>query len=140
MIPFCQYGGTPGHLVSHVTCGVEAMEHMRFSPASEGAMIAHMNAEHADANLLYVQVYGHLGQATAARLLALDKDGMELDVTLPEGTTRLRLPFDHRLHDEHDAERTLVAMARYAQGVRTPTIPPPAGREDGGAQGELSHG
>jgi putative heme iron utilization protein len=115
------------------------MEHARFPLASERDMIAHMNAEHADANLLYVQVYGHLGQATAARLLALDKDGMELDVTLPEGTTRLRLPFDHRLHDEKDAERTLVAMARYAQRVRTPTTPPSAGLEDGGEQGESSH-
>jgi putative heme iron utilization protein len=102
-------------------------------------MITHMNTEHADANLLYVQVYGHLGQATAARILVLDKDGMELDVTLPEGTTRLRLPFDHRLHDEKDAERTLVAMARYAQGIRTSTTPSPAGREDGGGQGESSH-
>jgi putative heme iron utilization protein len=114
------------------------MEHARFPLASERAMIAHMNAEHTDANLLYVQIYGHLGQATAARILALDKDGMELDVALPEGTTRLRLSFDHRLHDEKDAERTLVAMARYAQGVRTPTTLPPAGLEDGGKQGKPS--
>jgi putative heme iron utilization protein len=80
-------------------------------------MIDHMNNDHADANLMYVKVYGHLWDATAARLLTLDKTGMELEVTAPGGSHRLRLAFDHRLQDEKDAERTLIAMARHAQAV-----------------------
>ena len=106
------------------------MEHPRFPPESERHMIEHMNAEHADANLLYAQVYGQRWQATGARMLALDQDGMELEVTLPAGRTRLRLPFDHRLHDAKDAERTLVAMARYAQGIHRHTTLPSAAGED----------
>ena len=88
-----------------------------FTPASERYMMDHMNADHADANLMYVQVYGQLPQALAARMVTLDKDGMELNVTLPAGNQHLRIPFEHRLEDEADAQRTLVAMARHAQTV-----------------------
>jgi putative heme iron utilization protein len=102
-------------------------------------MIEHMNAEHADANLLYAQVYGQMGQATGARILVLDHDGMELEVTLPEGRIHLRLPFDHRLHDAKDAERTLVAMARYAQEIRRHTTPSSA-CEDAHGSGETPSG
>jgi putative heme iron utilization protein len=80
-------------------------------------MIDHMNDDHADSNLMYVKVYGNLWQATAARMLRLDKAGMELEVTSASGMQRLRLTFEHRLQDEKDAERTLVAMSRHAQAV-----------------------
>ena len=59
------------------------------------------------------------GSATAARMVALDKVGMDLEVTVPEGMQRLRIPFDHCLQDEADAQRTLVAMSRHAQTVIT---------------------
>jgi len=115
------------------------MEHPQFSPESERYMIEHMNAEHADANLLYAQVYGQMWQATGARMLVLDHDGMELEVTLPGGRTHLRLPFDHRLHDTKDAERTLVAMARYAQGIHRHTTPSSV-CEDAHGSGETPSG
>jgi putative heme iron utilization protein len=83
-----------------------------------------MNTDHADANLLYAQVYGHLWAATAARLVALDTEGMDMDVTVSDGTQRLRIAFDHRLHDVADAQRTLVAMAQHAQAVLTHTVRP----------------
>jgi putative heme iron utilization protein len=78
-----------------------------------------MNADHADSNLMYVKVYGKCWGATAACMVTLDKDGMDLEVTTPDGTQRLRIPFDHHLADEVDAQRTLVAMSRYAQAVIT---------------------
>jgi heme iron utilization protein len=90
-----------------------------FDPASERYMMDHMNADHADANLMYVKAYGNLWSATAARLVTLDKEGMDLEVTAPDGTQHIRIPFDHRLEDEADAQRTLVAMARHAQAVIT---------------------
>jgi putative heme iron utilization protein len=97
--------------------GPHRMESTPFAPASERYMIDHMNADHADANLMYVKVYGKLWEATAARLLRLDKTGMELEVTSPAGIHCIRLTFDHCLHDEQDAEHTLAAMARHAQAV-----------------------
>ena len=97
-----------------------------FDPASERSMIEHMNADHADSNLMYVKVYGHLWRATAARLVTLDKEGMNLEVTVPVGVQRIRLTFDHRLQDEADAQRTLVAMSRHAQAMLTQTAQQPA--------------
>jgi putative heme iron utilization protein len=76
-----------------------------------------MNADHADSNLMYVKVYGNLWSATTARMVTLDKEGMDLEVTVPEGSQRIRIPFDHHLADEADAQRTLVAMSRHAQAV-----------------------
>jgi putative heme iron utilization protein len=90
-----------------------------FTPESERYMMDHMNADHADSNLMYVKVYGNLWRATAARMVTLDKEGMDLEVTVPDGSPRLRIPFDHRLEDEADAQRTLVAMSRHAQAVIT---------------------
>ena len=91
------------------------LESQFFSSESESYMVTHMNTDHADANLMYVKIYGHLEQATAAQMVRLDKEGMDLDVTLPEGSRRIRIVFDHRLHDEADAQRTLVAMAMQAR-------------------------
>lgn len=88
-----------------------------FTPESERYMVDHMNDDHADSNLMYVQVYGKLTHATAARMVGLDRESMELDVTLPEGIQRTRIAFDHFLLDEKDAERTLVAMSRQAQAL-----------------------
>ena len=93
------------------------MQSPGFDPESERHMMDHMNADHADSNLMYVKVYGHLWGATAARMVTLDKEGMNLEVTLPGGAQRIRIPFDHRLEDEADAQHTLVAMSRHAQAV-----------------------
>ena len=90
-----------------------------FEPESERYMLDHMNADHADSSLMYVKVYGNLWDATVARMVALDKEGMDLEVTAPDGTQRIRIPFDHRLADEADAQRTLVAMSRHAQAAIT---------------------
>ena len=95
------------------------MQNPDFAPESERYMMDHMNADHADSNLMYVKVYGNLWRATVARMVTLDKEGMDLEVTLPDGIQRLRIPFDHRLEDEADAQRTLVAMSRHAQAVIT---------------------
>jgi putative heme iron utilization protein len=95
------------------------MQSPGFDPESEHYMMDHMNADHTDSNLMYVKVYGNLWSATAARMVTLDKEGMDLEVTVPDGLQRVRIPFDHRLEDEADAQRTLVAMSRHAQAVIT---------------------
>ena len=97
------------------------MQSPGFEPESERSMMDHMNADHADSNLMYVKVYGNLWSATAAHMVTLDKVGMDLEVTVADGTQRLRIPFDHCLEDEADAQRTLVAMSRHAQAVITQT-------------------
>ena len=93
------------------------MESPSFPPETERSLIEHMNEFYADANLRYAKAYGHFWRATEARMVALDKEGMELEVTLPEGPRRLRIPFDHRLQDEGDAQQTLVEMSFNARDI-----------------------
>jgi putative heme iron utilization protein len=102
------------------------MQSPSFAPESERYMIDHMNADHADSNLMYVKVYGNLWGATAARMVTLDKEGIDLEVTFADGPQRVRIPFDHCLEDEADAQRTLVAMSRHAQAVITHASPQPS--------------
>ena len=75
------------------------------------------NEHYAHSNLMYAKVYGRLWQATEARMVALDKEGMELDVTVPDGTQHIRIPFVQRVQDEGDAQQTLVEMSFNARDV-----------------------
>jgi len=93
------------------------MESPAFPPETERSLVEHMNEFYADANLRYAKAYGQLWQATEARMVALDKTGMELEVTVPEGARRIRIPFDHSLQDEGDAQQTLVEMSFNAREI-----------------------
>jgi putative heme iron utilization protein len=93
------------------------MESPAFPPESERSMIEHMNEWYAHSNLMYAKVYGQFWQATEARMVALDKDGMELEVTVPDGLQRIRIPFEYRLHDEGEAQQTLVEMSFKARDI-----------------------
>ena len=93
------------------------MESPAFPPDSERSMVEFMNEHYVHSNLMYAKVYGQLWQATEARMVALDKEGMELDVTVPDGTRHIRIPFEHRLQDEGDAQQTLVEMSFNARDV-----------------------
>jgi len=67
-----------------------------------------MNDAHAEAVLAYARHYGGVAAPTAARMLAVRPEAMELEV---DGAT-IQVPFDHSLSDSEDAHRTLVAMLR----------------------------
>jgi len=54
--------------------------------------------------------------ATAARMTNIDAEGMDLEVTLPDGQKELRIGFEMPLHTPEDAHRTLVDMALNARG------------------------
>lgn len=95
----------------------DRMEPTTFAPDAERSMVDFMNENYAHSNLMYAQVYGQLWDAVSARLVVLDRSGMELDVTLPSGTQHIRVPFDHHLQDEGDAQSTLVEMSFQAREV-----------------------
>lgn len=75
----------------------------------------HMNKDHADAVLVYVQRYGGLQAATAATMIAIDPDGMDLTAQVDDIEKLVRVSFDHQLKDAGDAHHTLVAMLRSDQ-------------------------
>jgi len=80
-------------------------------------IINHMNEEHEDDLLLFAQVYAGASGATAARMTAIDAEGITLEVTVGGGDQKtVRIEFDTQLHTPEDAHRALVDMALNARG------------------------
>ncbi|MBI5165493.1 MAG: DUF2470 domain-containing protein [Magnetospirillum sp.] len=77
--------------------------------AAEPDILAHMNAEHADAVAAMAKAAG--GEGDAWRMVALDPDGCDL----AGGETTLRLGFPTPIADAGDARTALVALAQAAR-------------------------
>jgi putative heme iron utilization protein len=85
------------------------------TPEVSQRICKHMNEDHADAVTLYAKVYGNAPTATAAELVAIDPEGMDLKTTVDGSETPIRITFDHVLQDSEDAHQTLIAMVRQAR-------------------------
>jgi nitroreductase len=77
--------------------------------------IAHMNADHADAVLAYARGLAGLQWAEAATLIALDANGMELQVRGQGQRVTARVPFEPPLRGADELRPALVAMAQRAR-------------------------
>jgi putative heme iron utilization protein len=77
-----------------------------------------MNDDHADAVKVYAQVYGNIPAATAATMVAIDPEGMDLNTQVDGAETPVRITFDHILQDSEDAHQTLIAMIRQARSTK----------------------
>ncbi|MBD2292294.1 DUF2470 domain-containing protein [Anabaena sphaerica FACHB-251] len=87
----------------------------QFSPEISSRICQHMNEDHADAVVTYVQVFGKIKNATTAQMLSIDAQGMNLTAQVDEETVPVRIPFDHVLADSEDAHQTLIAMVKQAR-------------------------
>jgi NADPH-dependent ferric siderophore reductase len=82
-------------------------------------LLDHVNAEYEDSLLLIGRVLGDRPQATATRMTALDRRGVEVVVTDPEGDHRRRLGFAGEITDADQLTAELfglVALARERSG------------------------
>ncbi|WP_427159120.1 DUF2470 domain-containing protein [Aliinostoc sp. HNIBRCY26] len=87
----------------------------QFSPEVSSRICSHMNEDHANAVLLYAQFFGGILEATAARMQAIDAQGMDLIAQVNDENLPVRIPFDHVLADSEDAHHTLIAMVKQAR-------------------------
>jgi putative heme iron utilization protein len=98
---------------------VDAETYVRAQPdpiaPDADAIIEHMNADHADANLEYVRVYANVPEATSARMIAVDRLGMELVATTPRGLQPARVNFDAPVDSKEAVRKAVVAMLRRAR-------------------------
>lgn len=78
------------------------------TPAVSARICKHMNDDHAEAVVAYARHYGGIATATAARMVVVGPEVMQLEVDGQMVDVR----FDHTLSDSDDAHRTLVAMLR----------------------------
>ncbi|MBE9007277.1 DUF2470 domain-containing protein [Fortiea sp. LEGE XX443] len=91
----------------------------QFSAEISSRICIHMNEDHGDAVLLYAQAFGAVTEATAAQMLSIDAQGMNLTAQVNGEATPVRIQFDHVLADAEDAHQTLIAMVRQARGKAT---------------------
>ncbi len=86
-----------------------------FSPEISSRICKHMNEDHADAVVIYAQVFGNVKNATTAQMLSIDALGMNLTAQVDGETVQVRIQFDHTLADAEDAHQTLIAMVKQAR-------------------------
>ena len=86
-----------------------------FSVEVSDRICKHMNDDHANAVVLYAQNFGNLSNATAAEMVSIDSQGMNLMAQVNGAAVPVRVKFDRVLEDAEDAHHTLVAMVKQVR-------------------------
>ncbi|MBV6622833.1 MAG: DUF2470 domain-containing protein [Rivularia sp. (in: Bacteria)] len=86
-----------------------------FSTQVSDRICKHMNEDHADAVALYAKTYGDLKDATAAKMLSIDAEGMNLQAQANGEEVPVRIKFDHTLKNAEDAHHTLIDMLKQVR-------------------------
>lgn len=89
------------------------------TPAISDRICKHMNDDHAEAIALYARALGQQPEATAATMLRIDAQGMDLEAQVNGDIVPLRIAFDHELADSEDAHQTLIALVKQARASLT---------------------
>jgi len=84
------------------------------APHAAGA-IAHMNADHADAMVLYCKAFSKATDVTEATMTGLDRYGFEMSAKTPEGPRPVRVAFAGPIETPGEARAALVAMVKDAR-------------------------
>jgi putative heme iron utilization protein len=82
-------------------------------------ILAHMNADHADALVLLCAGPGARPETTAATMSAVDRYGFEVVATSPQGRSVIRLGFPSPVTTPAEVRTALVAMVRRARADAT---------------------
>lgn len=116
----CRFIGGFGHM-SWVEPGDYAAAAPDPLAADAAGIVAHMNRDHADANLLYVQQLAGLENASGATLVGIDRYGLTLQAATPEGPRQARVGFEKPLASAAEARPAVIALlerARAKAGAR----------------------
>jgi putative heme iron utilization protein len=82
---------------------------------SAAGIVAHMNADHADALALYCQAFSKATDITSATMTGIDRYGFELSATTPEGPRPVRLAFPATIGTPDEARAALIALLQDAR-------------------------
>jgi putative heme iron utilization protein len=96
---------------------VDSYMHVQPDPLAKHAdgIMAHMNTDHADANLAYARALAGIADATAARMVAVDRLGFDLLASTPNGLQPARLNFDDPVDTPEDVRKSVVALLARAR-------------------------
>lgn len=105
----CRYVGGFGHMSWVDAAAYAAAEVDPLGPVAAG-IVAHMNDDHAEANLAYARVLARLDDATAATMVGVDRYGVTLQVDTPSGPRLARVAFAEALTSAEQARPAIIAL------------------------------
>jgi hypothetical protein len=92
----------------------QAAEPDPLAPSAAG-MIAHMNADHADAMALYCKAFSRATEITSARMTGVDRYGFDMSAMTPQGPRPVRLAFATPVSTPEDVRAALISMVKDAR-------------------------
>ena len=92
----------------------QAAEADPLAPFAAGVM-AHMNADHADAMVLYCRAFSKATDISAATMTGVDRYGFDMSVKTPDGPRPVRLAFAQPVTTPEEVRAALVAMVKDAR-------------------------
>jgi putative heme iron utilization protein len=82
---------------------------------SAAATIAHMNADHADALVLYCKAFSKAKEIASASMTGIDRYGFEMSAKTGEGPRPVRVAFATPVSTPQEARAALIAMVQDAR-------------------------
>ncbi|MCU1382424.1 MAG: hypothetical protein JWL71_1121 [Acidobacteria bacterium] len=77
--------------------------------------IAHMNADHADAMVLYCKAFSQAGDVASAIMTGVDRYGFEMSAKTAEGPRPVRVAFAAPVATSEELRHVLIAMVKEAR-------------------------
>jgi putative heme iron utilization protein len=98
---------------------IDAYKHVQPDPlAPHGdAIMAHINTDHADANLACARALAGIPHATSARMVAVDRLGFDLLASTPDGLQPARVNFDEPVDTPDAVRKAVVALLGRARAL-----------------------
>ena len=87
------------------------------TPTISDRICKHMNEDHGDALVLYVQAFGNSPEAESAQMISIDPQGMNFSAQIKGEIIPVRVEFDRTLKDAEDAHYTLIEMVKQARKI-----------------------
>jgi putative heme iron utilization protein len=112
-----RYIGGYGRMSWVPTADWHAAEPDPLGPSSAG-IVAHMNADHADALVLYCTAFSKAREISSAAMTSIDRYGFEMSVKTSEGPRPVRLAFPRPVGTPEEARAALIAMLTEARRRR----------------------
>ena len=107
----CRFVGGFGHMSWMEAEAYASAEQDPFCGNAEHA-IEHMNDDHADANLIFVQELGGIPNASDAQMIAVDRYGMTFKASTASGTRTSRVAFPEVAHEASQLEPFVIGLLR----------------------------
>ena len=82
---------------------------------SAADIVAHMNADHADAMVLYCKAFSKATETTSASMIGIDRYGFEMSAMTNQGPRPVRLAFAKPISTPEEARAALTAMLKDAR-------------------------